>query len=97
MEHNIFEADIFNPDNNMDDISITSTRSPKIPVLINQPMKFITRSDVIIEAPTNLSVTYHALEITESMSHNILSIENVTYLLQACSKVRTPGGVQWTV
>ena len=34
-EHNIFEADIFNPDNNLDDLRSTSTHSPKIPFLIN--------------------------------------------------------------
>ena len=37
-ENDIFEADIFNPDNNLDDISSTSTHSPKIPILVNQPM-----------------------------------------------------------
>ena len=33
--HNIFEADILNPDNNLDDISSASTCYPKIPVLVN--------------------------------------------------------------
>ena len=42
-EHNIFEADILNSDNDSDDISSTSTHSPKITVLITQPMKFIVR------------------------------------------------------
>ena len=46
-ENMIFEADIFNPDNNLGGISITSTHSPKIPFLITQNMKFIARSDVI--------------------------------------------------
>ena len=63
-EHNIFEADIFNPDNNLDDISSTSTYSPKIPVLVTQPMQFIARSDVIIEAPTHMNGAHHAFEIT---------------------------------
>ena len=78
-EHTIFEADIFNADNNVDDISSTSTVSPKIPVLVNQPMKFIARSYVIIEAPNNMNVAHCASKITESMSPNILSTDNVTY------------------
>ena len=77
-EHNIFEAETFNPDNIWDDISSASTRSPKIPVLITQPMKFITQLDIIIEAPNKTNVTHRAFEITESMSHNILSIDDVT-------------------
>ena len=63
-EHNIFEAEIFNADNNLDDISSTSTHSPKIPVLITQPMKFIARSYVIIKARTNMNVAHPAFEIT---------------------------------
>ena len=81
-ENNIFEVDIFNPDNNLDDISSTSTHSPKITVLITQPMNFIARSDVIIEAPNNMNVAHCAFKITESTSHTIFSIDNVTYSSQ---------------
>ena len=45
-ERDIFEAETFNPDNNLDDISSTSTHSLKIPVITTQPMKFIAWSDV---------------------------------------------------
>ena len=55
IEYNIFEADIFNPENHLDDIRSASTRSPKISVLITQPMKFIWQSIQI----TNHSNTYH--------------------------------------
>ena len=96
-EHNIFEADIFNPDNNLDDIRNPSNHSPKIIVLITQPMKFIIRSYVIIEASTNMNVAHRAFEIIESTSHNILSIEDVTHSLQAWSKAHLPGGFQWTL
>ena len=47
-EHNIFENVIFNPDNNSEDFSSTSTRSTKIPVLVTQPIEFIARPYVII-------------------------------------------------
>ena len=59
-EHNIFEADIFNPDNIMDDISSTSTRYPKIIALSTLPMKFIAQSDIITEAHTKINVTYRS-------------------------------------
>ena len=39
-EHYIFEADIFNPDNNLDDIISTSAHFPQKTVLVTQPMKF---------------------------------------------------------
>ena len=39
-DHNIFEANIFNPDNILNDISSTSNHSPKIPFLITRPIKF---------------------------------------------------------
>ena len=78
MEHNIFEVDSFNPNINVDVISSTSTHSPEIPVLVNQPMKFILRSYFIIEAPTNMNVVHREFKITSSMIHNILSIDNVT-------------------
>ena len=55
IEYNIFEADIFNPENHLDDIRSASTRSPKISVLITQPMKFIWQSIQI----TNHSNNYH--------------------------------------
>ena len=64
VEHDIFEAGIFNQDNNLDGINSTSTSSPKIPVLITQPMNFIARSDAIIEAPPNMNVVYRTFEIT---------------------------------
>ena len=64
MENNIFEADIFNPDDNLDDIGSTSTHSLKITALITQPMKLIARSDVIIEALTNVNVAHRAFGIT---------------------------------
>ena len=85
MEHNIFEVDIFNPDNKLDGISSTSTHYPKIPVLVTKPMKFIAWSDVITEVHTNMNVSHRAFKITEYISHKILSIDNVTYLLQAWS------------
>ena len=72
VEHDIFEAGIFNQDNNLDGINSTSTSSPKIPVLITQSKKFIAWSYDIIESPTNMNVEHRALEITEYMSHNIL-------------------------
>ena len=63
-EHNIFKADIFNPDNILNSIISTPNRSPKIPVLINQPIKFIERSDIFIETPTTMNVAYCAFKTT---------------------------------
>ena len=60
-------------------------------------MKFIAWSDVIIEAPNTMNFAHRAFKITESMSHDILSIDNVTYSLQAWSEAHPPGGFQWTV
>ena len=96
-EHIIFEAKIYNPENILDDISSTLTCSTKILVLVTQPMKFIARLDIIIEAPTKTNVTHRAFEITQYTSHKILSIDNVTYSLQARSKAHPQGGIQWTV
>ena len=81
IEHNIFEADIFNPDNILNDIRSTSTHYTKIPALITHLMNFIARLDNIIGAPGTMNVAHRASEIIESMSHNILSIDNVTYSL----------------
>ena len=63
-EHNIFEANIFNPYNVLDNISSTSTCSPKIPFLIPQPMKLIARSDIIIKAPTTINAAHCVFKIT---------------------------------
>ena len=60
-------------------------------------MKFIARSDVIIEAPNNMNVAHCAFEITESTSHNIWSIDDVTYSLQSWSKLHPPRAFQLTV
>ena len=96
-EHNILESEIFNPDNNLEDFSSTSAHFPKIPVLVTQPINFIERSDVIIKAPNNRNIAHSAFEITESRSHNILSIDDVTYSLQAWSKAHQPIDFQWEV
>ena len=96
-ERNIFKADIFNPDNNLDDISSTSNHSSKIPFLVTQPINFIVRTDVIIKAPNNMNVAHCAFEMIESIIHNILSIDNVTYSLKAWSEAYPPGGFQWKV
>ena len=40
---------------------------------------------------------HRALEITEHISHNILSIDNVTYSLQAWSEAHPPGGFHRTI
>ena len=94
-KHNIFEAEIFNRDNISEDFISTSNHSTKITVLITQPMKSIARSDVIIEAPTNSNVAHRAFEITESRSNKILSIDDVTYSLQAWYEAHPPIDYQW--
>ena len=79
----------------MEDFISTSNHSTKITVLITQPMKSIARSDVIIEAPTNSNVAHRAFEITESRSNKILSIDDVTYSLQAWYEAHPPIDYQW--
>ena len=44
-----------------------------------------------------MNFAHRALEITESMSHKILSIDDVTHSLQAWSEAHPPGGFQWTL
>ena len=59
-------------------------------------MKLIARSYVIIKAPYNTNVAHRAFNILESMSHKILSIDDVTYSFQAWDEAHLPGGFQWT-